>query len=339
MWRKIVRVAGFMLAVALIVAYICYASLLAQEHRSTQKVEKVVISLPDSSSTQRFTSTAQIRKHLEQSGLKLENELIDSVDAVAITKHIAKKGFVRDVDVYTTYAGELYIDIMQHKPVMRLLCGGMNTYVTLEGDVFPAPKGSAFYTAVVTGTYKPLFSRSYEGKVKDNLTTLVEGVDAEISTIEKEVSALRRERTRYVERIAEMKGSDTSELKEYVVNLNSQEASLKQRRATLEERKKKLLKKGEDFVNLTNFVTEVSDDEFWSAEVVQYVADTTYMGEISLRLVPRSGNFVIEFGTLNNSDAKLEKLRNFYDKGLSHMGWNRYKKVDIRYDKQIICTE
>lgn len=339
MWRKIVRIAAFVLAVAVIVAYICYASHLAQEHRSTQKIEKVVISLPDSSSTQRFTSTAQIRKYLEQSGLKLEKELVDSVNAVAISEHIAKKGFVRDVDVYTTYAGELYIDIMQHKPVMRLLCGGMNTYVTAEGDVFPSPVGSAFYTAVVTGAYKPFMPRNYEGKVADYVISLVDGVDAEIKTIKSELSALRRERTRCVERIAELKGSDTSELKAHVAELNTKEATLKQRQATLEERKKKLLKKSEDFANLTNFVTEVGDDEFWSAEVVQYVADTTYMGEISLRLIPRSGNFVIEFGTLSNSEKKLEKLRNFYDKGLSHMGWNRYKKVDIRYDKQIICTE
>ena len=339
MWRKIVRIAAFMMAVAVIVAYICYASHLAQEHRSTQKIEKVVISLPDSTSTQRFTSTAQIRKYLEQSGLKLEKELVDSVNAVAISEHIAKKGFVRDVDVYTTYAGELYIDIMQHKPVMRLLCGGMNTYVSSEGDVFPSPIGSAFYTAVVTGEYKPLMPRNYEGKAADYVISLVDGVDADIKTIKSEMSALRRERTRCVERIAELKGSDTSELKAHVAELNTKEATLKQRQATLEERKKKLLKKSEDFANLTNFVTEVGDDEFWSAEVVQYVADTTYMGEISLRLIPRSGNFVIEFGTLNNSEKKLEKLRNFYDKGLSHMGWNRYKKVDIRYDKQIICTE
>ena len=38
-------------------------------------------------------------------------------------------------------------------------------------------------------------------------------------------------------------------------------------------------------------------------------------------------------------DEKLEKLRNFYDTGLSHLGWDRYRIVDLRYKKQVICTE
>ena len=58
-----------------------------------------------------------------------------------------------------------------------------------------------------------------------------------------------------------------------------------------------------------------------------------------MRLVPRSGNFIIEFGTLANYEEKLEKLRKFYDKGLSHIGWEHYRKVDVRYDKQVICTK
>ena len=96
-------------------------------------------------------------------------------------------------------------------------------------------------------------------------------------------------------------------------------------------------KRSGDFTNLINFVSKVGRDPFWSAEVVQFVADTTYMGEISLRLIPRSGNFEIVFGTLENSDDKLAKLYKFYDKGLPHVGWERYKVVDVRYDKQIIC--
>ena len=69
------------------------------------------------------------------------------------------------------------------------------------------------------------------------------------------------------------------------------------------------------------------------------MADTTSTGEISLRLIPRSGDFIIEFGTLANSDEKLDKLHKFYDKGLSRIGWEQCKVVDVRYDKQVICTK
>ena len=98
-------------------------------------------------------------------------------------------------------------------------------------------------------------------------------------------------------------------------------------------------KKYDDFVNLINFVTEVDNDSVWSAEVVQFVADTTSLGAISLRLVPRSGDFIIEFGTIDNGAEKLAKLEHFYEAGLSHIGWDKYRVVDVRYNKQVICTE
>ena len=102
---------------------------------------------------------------------------------------------------------------------------------------------------------------------------------------------------------------------------------------------KKLQKSYDDFMNLINFVSRVRNDEFWGAEVVQFVASTTPSGEISLRLVPRSGDFIIEFGTLADREEKLAKLQLFYDKGLSRIGWGVYKTIDVRYDKQVICKK
>ena len=107
----------------------------------------------------------------------------------------------------------------------------------------------------------------------------------------------------------------------------------------MQKRQKKLNERYNDFTNLINFVTKVEEDSFWGAEIVQFVADTISTGEISLRLIPRSGDFIIEFGTLADGEHKLEKLQEFYDKGLSRMGWDRFRIVDVRYDKQVICTE
>ena len=95
----------------------------------------------------------------------------------------------------------------------------------------------------------------------------------------------------------------------------------------------------DDFERLLSFVEMVQSDNFWSAEIVQMEADTTSLGAISLLLIPRSGDFVVNFGTLDNATEKLDKLRTFYDKGLAHLGWERYKSIDVRYNKQVICTE
>ena len=36
---------------------------------------------------------------------------------------------------------------------------------------------------------------------------------------------------------------------------------------------------------------------------------------------------------------KLKRLRNFYRYGLSVAGWNKYQRIDIQYDNQIICKK
>ena len=134
-------------------------------------------------------------------------------------------------------------------------------------------------------------------------------------------------------------GVEIAKCNEKLKQLAAHKTTLEKRQQRIENGKKKLQKKYDDFVNLINFVDRVESDSFWSAEVVQFVADTTSTGAINMRLVPRSGDFVIEFGTLADCDDKLQKLQTFYDDGLAHMGWNQYRIVDVRYNKQVICTK
>lgn len=360
MWRKIGRVFGAMLGWGAVLAYILFASHLAQTHRAEQKVEKIIVSMPDSAETRRFASSEQMRKHLQRSSLKIEKQLVDSVDAVKISEYISRNGFVRDADVYVTYSGEVHIDIRQHQPVTRLMCGGLNSYITEEGELFRSPKGAAYYTSVVTGCYTPRFPRNYEGDAIGYYDELIEKENDKLGKLGGEFALLKRKQGECNKTKSKLKKdsrkpkwrsqdkhnrlmvSISKEMKECdaeILALKGKREQLKKRQQLIEQRKRKLYERRGDFSQLIDFVAEVGGDSFWSAEVVQFVADTTSTGEISMRLVPRSGNFIIEFGTLANYEEKLEKLRKFYDKGLSHIGWEHYRVVDVRYDKQVICTK
>ena len=102
---------------------------------------------------------------------------------------------------------------------------------------------------------------------------------------------------------------------------------------------KKMTRSYEDFKNLIAFVELISEDDFWSAEIVQFVAGTTSTGALSLQLIPRSGEHLIEFGELTEIEAKMARLEHFYEKGFTNLGWDKFKTIDIRYDKQVICRE
>jgi cell division protein FtsQ len=79
----------------------------------------------------------------------------------------------------------------------------------------------------------------------------------------------------------------------------------------------------------------LQEDRFWREQVEQI--HVTPKQEIVL--VPRIGNHIIEIGKADNLEKKLAKLEEFYKEGLSKVGWNKYNKINIEFDKQVICTK
>ncbi len=360
MLRKLLRILGFLIGCGVVCAYICYASHLAQQHRAEQRVKSVVISMSDSTETQLFATSEQMRRQLQRGKFAIENEPIESVDVVEISNYIARNGFVSDADVYVTYSGEMYIDVKQHKPIARLLCGGLNNYITREGYTFASPSGSAYYASVVTGGYKPLFVPKGSGTIEAQYRSLMATEEERLAKLGKEFEQLKGEYRLLLNEQSELQDdkkrkffeskesceqrrvgidAELAKCNEQLRQLDTKRSRLEKRRVLIEQRKKKLHKKYDDFRNLINFVGAIREDSFWGAEIVQFVADTTSVGDMSLRLVPRSGDFVIEFGTLAEQEYKMDKLQEFYDKGLSQFGWDRYKIVDLRYKRQVICVE
>ena len=104
-------------------------------------------------------------------------------------------------------------------------------------------------------------------------------------------------------------------------------------------KQKKLEERYDDFLKLINFVKWLESDSFWSSEVVQIVARTSSSGRLEADLVPRSGNFRIVLGNLDDADRKMDKLMRFYRDGLSRIGWDRYRIINVKYENQVVCTE
>jgi cell division protein FtsQ len=84
-----------------------------------------------------------------------------------------------------------------------------------------------------------------------------------------------------------------------------------------------------------DFVTYLEQNPFWNAQIEQiFVRD-----DQKIELVPRVGDAIIVLGTLDNYEAKLNKLHKLYVKGFNVIGWNRYKIIDLQYKNQIVCDK
>jgi cell division protein FtsQ len=89
----------------------------------------------------------------------------------------------------------------------------------------------------------------------------------------------------------------------------------------------------EDGQKLMTMIEQIRADDFWKAQIAQLDID----GKGKITILPQVGDENIEFGTPDNLDIKFRKLKIFYKEILPRVGWNKYSRVNLEYEGQIIA--
>ncbi len=87
---------------------------------------------------------------------------------------------------------------------------------------------------------------------------------------------------------------------------------------------------GKALLALLNYIDQNS---FWHAQIVHLYLDT--QGKIIMST--QVGEQCIELGFPENIGKKLTKLNLFYKQIVPYKGWDTYKRVNLEFEKQIIC--
>jgi len=79
----------------------------------------------------------------------------------------------------------------------------------------------------------------------------------------------------------------------------------------------------------------IRNDSFWMAQIAQVniTPDRTF------ELEPEVGNHRIIFGDASDIEAKFHRLFVFYKEVLSKTGFDKYERIDISYDDQVVATK
>jgi len=85
---------------------------------------------------------------------------------------------------------------------------------------------------------------------------------------------------------------------------------------------------------LYDFAMFLQRNADWDAWIEQI--DVRSNGDVVL--IPRAGDFQVVMGELEDYPAKLSKFVRFVDEGLSVVGWNRYREINLKYENQVVCT-
>ncbi len=89
----------------------------------------------------------------------------------------------------------------------------------------------------------------------------------------------------------------------------------------------------ESGVQLMELINTIREDEFWNAQIAQLDIDS----KMRITIYPQVGDERIEFGKPENVEKKLKKLMIFYKEILPRMGWNKYDRVNLEYEGQIVA--
>lgn len=94
----------------------------------------------------------------------------------------------------------------------------------------------------------------------------------------------------------------------------------------------------EDFATseLYKFALFLHNDSFWNAQIEQIIVEPNR----DIKLIPRVGNHQIVLGKLDDGyQQRLGKLLAFYKGALNETGWNQYSVINLKFDKQVVCTK
>ncbi|MEZ4793718.1 MAG: cell division protein FtsQ/DivIB [Gelidibacter sp.] len=87
--------------------------------------------------------------------------------------------------------------------------------------------------------------------------------------------------------------------------------------------------------NIAVVARKVQADEFLKQNVVEIHQNENR--SIDLRF--RKDDFTIQLGSLNQLEKKINNLKAFYQKAMRDSTLNKYSVVNLRFDKQVICTK
>ncbi|NJO02580.1 MAG: cell division protein FtsQ [Bacteroidia bacterium] len=85
--------------------------------------------------------------------------------------------------------------------------------------------------------------------------------------------------------------------------------------------------------HLLEMLKYIYQDNFLKAQIAQVSINR----KRDLTMYMQLGKQVVTFGKTGSFEEKLKKLKIFYKEILPHKGWDAYKRVNLKYDQQIIC--
>ncbi|MBR5206398.1 MAG: hypothetical protein IKW52_04455 [Alistipes sp.] len=362
MWRKGAKYVGYVALWVVIAVVVLWAEGRTNDHVDSTTISNLRVDVKHSNDHKLIDGRA-MESWIANKGLSPIGTTLAKADIANLESVVSTHTAVAIANVYTTYDGEVAIEIAQHEPIARLRFDGYDNYVTADGQILRAAESYSVPVTVVTGGYKPLYGRNFAGNVRDVVADSLAKLDSYIAELEsekipyyeklqensKELRLVLNQRIRkslFMDDDAyQILRNDLKRRKSEARNrhryrrqeLEAGIVALERRQEDARRKKQLLQREADDFFAMVDFLNYVSRNRYWSAEIVQIMASGGRGKAIELSFVPRSGRFTVDLGTTEDTHRKLATLTRFYEKGLNNIGWDKYRNISLRYRGQVVC--
>ena len=87
--------------------------------------------------------------------------------------------------------------------------------------------------------------------------------------------------------------------------------------------------------DLTELFRAIYDDAFLKKNII----GIEIISDGSLKMYNRNFDYQIDFGKLNDLDRKFKNYKAFFQKVVLDSSIAEYKKIDLRFAEQVVCTK
>jgi hypothetical protein len=88
--------------------------------------------------------------------------------------------------------------------------------------------------------------------------------------------------------------------------------------------------------NMIATASFITSDSFWAAQVSEININSCGADCWDMQMIPSVGNHKVDLGDGSDIASKFHRLYLFYDQVLKRTGFDKYQKVDVQYDGQVI---
>lgn len=86
---------------------------------------------------------------------------------------------------------------------------------------------------------------------------------------------------------------------------------------------------------LAQLFRAIYEDDFLKKNIIAI----QIMPNASLKMFNRNYDYQIDFGSMRNFEAKFKNYKAFFQKAVLDSTLYKYKKIDLRFTKQVVCTK